>query len=156
MRPISWFPGVPYFYIMLIRKIIENDAAAISSLSTQLGYKFSIEQTLLQINAINNSNNDIAYAAVDDNKITGWIHVFYTLRLECASYCEIGGLVVDEVFRGKGIGKMLIEQVKPWCRDKNCALLKVRSNVKRTDAHRFYEHSGFMVIKQQRVFEIRL
>jgi GNAT superfamily N-acetyltransferase len=141
---------------MHIRKATIADAAAIAMLSAQLGYKISTEKTEKQIAAINSSDNDIAYVAVDDNKITGWIHVFHTLRLECASYCEIGGLVVDEHYRNKGTGKMLIEHVKHWCRDKNCELLKVRSNVKRKEAHIFYEHSGFAEIKQQKVFEIRL
>ena len=139
---------------MLIRKITAADAAQIAALSGQLGYKFSAEKTAIQIAAINNSTNDIAFAATDNNKIIGWIHVFYTIRLECDSYCEIGGLVIDESYRGKGVGTMLIEHIKPWCAEKKCAQIRVRSNSKRTGAHKFYEHLGFKQSKQQNVFEL--
>ncbi len=141
---------------MLTRKVIAADAADISRLSYQLGYNFSIEETAIQIAAISNSANDVAYVAIDNNKAAGWIHVFYTMRLECNSYCEIGGLVIDEQYRGKGVGRMLIEQIKPWCLLKHCKELRVRSNIKRTEAHQFYEHLGFLGTKQQKVFRIIL
>jgi len=139
-----------------IRKVSVKDAIDISRLSGQLGYTISPKQTATQLLSINSSRNDIAYTATIDRKIVGWIHAFYTKRLECTSYCEIGGLVVDEQRRGMGIGKMLIEHIKLWCRDKGCNTLKVRSNVKRTEAHKFYLHSGFDEKKEQKVFEIQL
>jgi GNAT superfamily N-acetyltransferase len=141
---------------LTIREVSQNDAAAISLLSIQLGYSISTEKTEQQIIAVNTSPNDIACVAVDEEKVIGWIHIFYMLRLECASYCEIGGLVVDEKYRGKGIGKMLINQAIPWCKEKRCGKLKVRSNIKRTEAHKFYEQAGFNEMKQQKVFEIYL
>ncbi len=139
-----------------IRSITIDDVPAVTVLSEQLGYNMSIENTALQIAEILNSPNDMACVAVMDNKVVGWIHVFYTLRIECPSYCEIGGLVVDEHHRSTGIGKMLIECIKPWCADKKCSVLKVRSNIKRNDAHRFYMQAGFTEVKQQKVFEIKL
>ena len=141
---------------MLIRKIHPADAPAISKLSEQLGYAISKEQTATQIQSINASANDIAYIAVDADKIIAWIHVFYTVRIETLPFCEIAGLVVDEQYRGKGIGKMLIESTKSWCKSKNCKVIRVRSNIKRADAHIFYERAGFKELKQQKVFEINL
>src|SRR5580692_1016614 len=126
-----------------IRNITAADAGAISKLSKQLGYSISKEETATQIRYINASANDIACVVVDNDKIIAWIHVFYTIRIETLPFCEIGGLVVDEQYRGKGIGKLLIEHIKPWCAEKKCVALRVRSNAKRTDAHKFYELLGF-------------
>jgi len=135
---------------------LAEDADAIAMLSGQLGYSISAEETAKSITAISNSNNDVVYIAVDGSKVIGWIHLFYTLRLESAAYCEIGGLVVDEAYRGKGVGRMLIEHAKPWCKTKNCNKLRVRSNTKRNAAHAFYERADFKEIKLQKVFEIKL
>jgi len=135
---------------------LPDDAPAIAALSLQLGYSITAEKTAAQIIAISNSPNDVAYVAVDGHTVIGWIHVFRTLRLECDPYCEIGGLVVEQLYRGNGIGKILIDNARPWCREKKCSVLRVRSNVKRTDAHKFYEQVGFTTIKQQKVFEIPL
>jgi len=81
---------------MHTRKIALTDAFYIAALSDQLGYAMSVENTAKQINAINKSTIDAAYVAVDDSKVIGWIHVFYTVRLESAPFCEIAGLVVGE------------------------------------------------------------
>lgn len=141
---------------VVIRKIESADAQAISQLSGQLGYAFSVEDTTHQIDAINTSANDIAYVAVIDNVIVGWIHAFYTILLECPSCCEIGGLVVHEAYRGKGIGKMLIDSIIPWCKTKHCNVLQVHSNVKRAAAHKFYVQYGFKQIKEQKVLCLQL
>lgn len=139
-----------------IRNIAVDDAAAVASLSQQLGYSMSITDTARQIAEILNSNNDVAYVAVTDNKVVGWIHTFYAIRIESPSFCEIGGIVVDERQRGSGIGKILIDHIKPWCAGKKCNRLRVRSSVKRSDAHKFYLQAGFTENKEQKVFQLDL
>lgn len=139
-----------------IRNVLSADAMVISHLSAELGYNMSPEKTLSQINAINTSTDNVAYVALLDNVIVAWIHIFYTVRLESDSYCEIGGLVVSSVHRGKGIGKALIAHSKQWCIAKKVSTLRVRSNVTRTEAHTFYINAGFQQIKRQEVFAIQL
>ena len=121
-----------------------------------MGYFISTENTLKSIEVLNFSKNDIAYVAVVADKVIGWIHVFYTTRLECEPFCEIAGLVVADDCRGKGIGRALIEHIKPWCKEKKSHTLIVRSSTKRDKAHRFYEHIGFKDLKQQNIFEIAI
>jgi GNAT superfamily N-acetyltransferase len=94
--------------------------------------------------------------AFHQKKIVGWIHVFQTTRLESGSFCEIGGLVVDDQYRRKGIGKLLIQHIKPWCLSKGNPALRVRCNTKRKEAHEFYFQLGFNENKEQKVFEINL
>jgi len=62
---------------------------------------------------------------------------------------------VDEIygaFEGKGVGKQLIAVAKKWCEEHSCQTLRVRSNVVRQDAHRFYLSAGFKEMKEQKVF----
>jgi len=138
------------------RNIAEADAKAVSVLSEQLGYPISEEETARRIALIRNSENDVAYVAVDDEKVIAWIHIFYTLRIECEQYCEVGGLVTNEQYRGRGVGKILLEKAREWCKTKGCKRLVVRSNTKRIDAHQFYQKQGFREIKQQKFFELTI
>ncbi|QDW27997.1 GNAT family N-acetyltransferase [Pedobacter sp. KBS0701] len=139
-----------------IRAITEKDAESVAGLSTQLGYESNIEQTLFRIRQINNSNGNCAYVAIFENKVVGWIHGFYTLRIESDSFVEIGGLVVDAAYRNLKIGKQLIERIKLWAEQHQAKKLKVRCNIKRTESHQFYERIGFKENKRQIAFEIDL
>ena len=76
--------------------------------------------------------------------------------IEVMPHCEINGLVIDENYRGKGIGKLLIERVMQWAKEKGNANLSLHCNVRRTDAHKFYEHLGFKEVKQQKNFAIEI
>lgn len=132
------------------------DAVAVTQLSAQLGYDIAQNQVAKNIRAIQKCENDTAYVAMDDNEVVGWIHIFYTSRIETTSFCEIGGLIVDERYRGKGIGKLLVEKAKSWTISKRCKDLRVRTNVKRSDTHKFYEAAGFEEVKQQKIFAMHL
>jgi len=138
------------------RQIIPGDAAEVSALSRQLGYPLTGEQMLQNINAILATGDHDAYVAVHDKKLIGWIGVYYSVQLESPPYCEINGLVIDEHFRGKGIGKMLIERIRQWTKERGTNRLRLHCNVIRKETHLFYQHLGFKEMKEQKVFEIMI
>ena len=133
-----------------------NDAGAVNALSKQLGYFLSIEQTLQNINSVLQSKDHIAFVAEYENKIVGWIGVAQAIMIEVMPHCEINGLVIDEDYRGMGMGKLLIDKVKHWAKEKGNDKLALHCNVKRTEAHLFYEHLGFTELKQQRNYVINI
>ena len=137
-----------------IREVQPGDAIAINALSKQLGYPLTEEQTLQNINRVLASKDHTAFAAVYENKIAGWIGLAQTIMIEVLPYCEINGLVVDETYRGKGVGKQLIEKAKQWAKEKGNNKLKLHCNIIRTEAHKFYGHLGFTETKQQKNFEL--
>jgi len=137
-----------------IRAISTEDVRAITVLADQLGYRMSEPQMLEHIQAVIRHADCDAFVAVHENEVVGWIGLVHRIQLESAPFCEINGLVVDERYRGKGIGAALIEKAKEWTINKGCARLRLRTNVKRVDAHRFYSGLGFTEVKEQKVFEI--
>lgn len=139
-----------------IRTIAIEDAPYINNLSEQLGYSLSTKDTSTNIKEILTLNHHIAFVAIYNEEIVGWIHAFKTTTIESFPFIELAGLVVDEKYRSKGIGKMLVGRIKQWCIEKKISLLRVRSNVKRNEAHRFYMNLGFAEIKEQKVFQIEL
>lgn len=138
---------------ILIRRMMLSDAEAINNLSQQLGYPLSIEETLANLQKLLSSNDDCCLVAVNDSLVVGWIHAFVAHRIESHRFAEIGGLVVDESCRSKGIGTRLVKEVEQWCLQKGLFTLRVRSNAKRNEAHRFYTNLRFETAKEQTVFE---
>jgi GNAT superfamily N-acetyltransferase len=141
------------FMEIVTRQITAEDAPAVNKLTFQLGYPMSEEQTLQNIKAVLASKDHEALVSVYQNKVVGWIGVTQTIMIESLPYCEINGLVIDENYRGKGIGKLLIEKAKQWAREKGNDRISLRCNVKRAEAHLFYRHLGFQEIKKQTKFE---
>ena len=139
-----------------IREITANDAQSVNTLSRQLGYPLSVEQTFQNITAVLQSKDHTAFVAEYENEIVGWIGASQAIMIEVMPHCEINGLVIDQDHRGMGIGKLLVEKVKRWAKEKNNSRIGLHCNVKRTEAHFFYEHLGFAEIKQQKNFVINI
>ena len=141
---------------IIIRPLEPGDAEAVADLSRQLGYPISIEDTYANLEKISGLAEHAMFAAMDGIFVKGWIHVRINHLVESGTFAEITGLVVDESYRNKGLGKMLIQTAMQWCHEMMVEKLRVRTNVKRLDTHRFYEHLGFREIKQQKVYEIMM
>ena len=141
---------------MQIRRMLASDAEHIHKLVGQLGYDLTEAETQRQIDAVLQREDHCAYVAVIEQQVIGWIQAFIALTIESRPFVEIGGLVIDVGFRGKGIGKDLVEKVKEWCAAKNLSSVRVRSNAKRKDAHAFYLKLGFAELKEQKVFNLPL
>jgi len=141
---------------ILIRDISEQDAEVVNALSTQLGYAMPIEQTLANIKSVLGTKGHGAFVAVHEHKIIGWIGVAEALQIESAPFCEIRGLIVDENYRGHGVGKLLVDKVKQWSKATGNKTLRLRTNMIRKEAHLFYRNLGFKEIKEQKVFEMKI
>lgn len=139
---------------MQIRQASPEDAAVLADLATQLGYPSTPEQLAARLAALDGPDHAVLVAEDGDRviRVIGWLHVLARHHLETDSFAEIGGLVVDESCRGQGIGRRLVDAAVDWVRQKGIGELRVRSNVVRADAHRFYEREGFVRKKTQAVF----
>ena len=80
----------------------------------------------------------------------------YVTGLAEGTYGEIASLVIAEAQRGRGIGRQLVEHAARWLREKGMIKLRVRCNVVRKGAHRFYDRLGFDESKSQKVFDRKL
>ena len=138
------------------RQMSSEDSAVVAALSKQLGYPLSSQQVLQNINAVRRSKDHDAFVAIYNSHVVGWIGLAQTILIESLPFCEINGLVIDENHRGKGIGKLLVEKAKQWAKEKGDDTLRLRCNVKRTEAHEFYRHLGFKETKQQTTFILEL
>jgi GNAT superfamily N-acetyltransferase len=95
-------------------------------------------------------------AEVPGSRVVGWVHGAEQELLESERRCEILGLVVDAEHRGRGIGRLLVAAVETWAEARGLGLVTVRSNVKRSESHPFYERLGYVKVKTQHAYRKRL
>lgn len=138
---------------LVIRSLTVDDAAAVASLSGQLGYPESPEKIRGRLQAVLQLEEHIALAAARGTVLLGWIDAGVERHLQAEDAVVIGGLVVAEGARGRGVGKILCEQVENWARQLGFSRVRVRSQIKREDAHRFYLREGYRQVKTSLVFE---
>ena len=136
-----------------VRPALLTDAGRIAVLSGQLGYPSSAASVGRRLrNLLARRDHAIWVAENDGGNVAGWIHVFVKQLLESDREVEIGGLVIDEIFRGQGVGKALVERAERWAKARRLKSVYVRSNIVRNDAHAFYQKLGYKVIKTQNAF----
>jgi GNAT superfamily N-acetyltransferase len=138
---------------LLIRRLTADDAEAAAELCGQLGYPCPAGDLRERIEELSRAADRVAFAAVVDGQIVGWIDAAMERHLQSPASAVIGGLVVREDMRGMGVGKRLCLEVEEWARSKSVPLVRVRSQIKREDAHRFYLRDGYRKVKTSFVFE---
>ena len=141
---------------MRVRDVTTDDSTRLAELATQLGYPCAAQDILRRLPGVAGDGNFLSVAVDERDRVLGWIHAQHTTSLDSDPYGEIKALVVDERSRGQRIGELLLSAAESWARRVPCLELRVRSNVLRERAHRFYERHGYQASKTQRVFARRL
>jgi GNAT superfamily N-acetyltransferase len=131
-----------------IRRATDSDVPAIIRLHDQLdpGEPRIADADALRIFARINSYPDYGiYVAESDGRIVGTFGLLVMDKL--AHNGRPSGLVedvvVDETLRGRGIGREMMRFAMEYCRTRGCYKLALSSNLKRVEAHGFYETLGF-------------
>lgn len=137
----------------VVRKARSSDVDELVRLSFQLGYPISRNE-LGDIFAQLDADPDHALFVIEKETtdLVGYVHIFLTRRLFLAPFAELGGLVVDDQYRGMSLGSDLLQAAEHWTQAQGIGELRVRSNVLRDGARDFYLKHGFDDRKKQTVF----
>ncbi|MBI1885421.1 MAG: GNAT family N-acetyltransferase [Chloroflexi bacterium] len=83
--------------------------------------------------------------AEDGGRIVGSAHLMVLQHFDNALKRSgvVEGVVVDEAYRGKGVGAALMRGVAEMARKQRCYKLALTSNLARSGAHRFYSRLGW-------------
>ncbi|MCL2722015.1 MAG: GNAT family N-acetyltransferase [Treponema sp.] len=101
---------------------------------------------------------NIKYFLAKDNGIiigSCYICIIPNLTYNGKSIGFIENVITDEKYRGKGIGKKLMEMAIEYAKENNCYKIILQSGIKRPEAHKFYEKVGFNG-ESKKAFELRL
>lgn len=90
-------------------------------------------------------NNEYVIIALKDENVIGYLAGSINEKgtYELIQYGEINNMLVDDKYRGLGIGKQLINKFKEYCKSKNITNLKVVASAKNKNAIEFYKRQGF-------------
>ena len=137
-----------------VRIAEDGDVSALAELSGQLGYPVEAGEMAARFARVRAQMAGEVFVAMGSTAagVLGWTHVVPRLQLEEAPFAELAGLVVAESARSIGVGTALLAAAERWARAGGFALMRVRSNVVRERAHRFYEREGYCRVKGQAVF----
>jgi GNAT superfamily N-acetyltransferase len=144
--------GVAFIYInkgmgkIAIQKAEAHHAPQIARLLGQLGYPNRPGEVREKISALSASEADRIWIAQFGGKPVGLLAFHLTPLLHApGNLGRITALVVDEQFRGKGVGRRLVETAERWGWKRNCTRIELTSGVERTQAHQFYQDLGYAV-----------
>ena len=129
-----------------------SDAGEIAQLTTQLGYDLTEGDAAARLSRILPRDDQRFLVADFDGGAVGWVHIVLVEYVDAEAFALIGGLVVDKVHRGSGIGRALMNGAENWARERGVSMVRLSSTVARTAAHRFYENLGYTKIKTQHSF----
>jgi GNAT superfamily N-acetyltransferase len=146
MRPPSSELGT------FVREALATDAQRISMLAGQLGYEVPLAHVERQLARMNDEHT-VFVAVVPRAGVVGWIGVALREAITDSGRADIEGLVVEDEYRGNGIGQLLVQAAEEWARRRNCTSMRLVSNVVRERAHEFYKRLGYDVLKTQHAFK---
>lgn len=138
----------------MLRNITILDAKEIQRISNfELGYDVDLDIVRKQIEKLTNDNKHnviIGFENEQTRKIIGFVHAELYESLFMETGLNILGLAVDSNFQGQGIGKRLMNAIKDYALKNNISYIRLNSNVRRTEAHKFYESIGYVCDKTQK------
>jgi GNAT superfamily N-acetyltransferase len=139
--------------------LLENELLSLLELYKQLNPEDNIidEFTAKNIWKRIEAQNIKYFIAKENGKIIAscYICIIPNLTRGGKSIGFIENVITDIEYKGKGIGKNIVENAIKYAREQNCYKILLQSGNRRTDAHRFYESVGFDG-ESKRAFEIRL
>ncbi len=135
-----------------LRVMTAGDVGEAADLCTQLGYPSTRDEVAERFGRLDPASERVIVAVDSDDTVIGWIHVAEIHSLLLSATGDIAGLVVDERHRGRRIGEALVAAAEAWAAERGLQRVDVRSNVIRTDAHRFYERLAYRRYKTSFVF----
>lgn len=132
---------------MEIRKAEETDIPELASLMEQLGYSTTVESMWKRWNNIAASSDYHTLVASDEGKVVAMIGLLKGFYFEMdGSYVRIVAFVVDSAYRGKGVGKKLLEEAENWAKEVGASGVGLNSGNRpeRYSAHAFYKKMGYI------------
>jgi PhnO protein len=132
--------------VINIRKVIETDENSIRNLLDELENRTSDPAVFQRIflHYLLRENTLFFVAETDQQEIVGFISCLGQLLLHHEGLVyEIQELIVTSGYQGKGIGQLLIKQVREELKPYEVKSIEVTSNKRRIKAHEFYQAVGF-------------
>jgi predicted N-acetyltransferase YhbS len=136
----------------VLRNVKKEDSKGVKKLAEELGYPSNEEKIAEILDTVIKHDDHRMIVAENANEMVGYIHMVSSLSVGSDTFIEIAALSVLDEYRKKGIGKALISESHNMATEKGIDYVRIRSNIIRQEAHKFFEQRGFRNLKTQEVF----
>ena len=126
-----------------VRSATAADADAVARMIAELGYAVTAEEVTARLAAIEEGGQAVLVAEIDGEVVGCLSTSMMSVLHRPAPLGRISMMVVDERYRSRGIGAQMVSAAEQLLLGKGCALVEVTSNLRRVDAHRFWERVGY-------------
>ena len=139
---------------MRVRAMASGDAGEVAALCEQLGYDATAAQVTHRLGLLQERGDCAVYVAESEEedalgdgngeeRVVGWVQVHGRVLLVVEPSAEIGGLVVERRWRGRGIGRRLLAAAEEWARGRGYDDVRVEAQTVRESAQAFFERHGY-------------
>jgi ribosomal protein S18 acetylase RimI-like enzyme len=132
--------------MMLVREAEHRDFPIICELmKNELGYPdIDEEEAVKRLGYFKSSDDWETFVAVIDDEVVGFVGVMKNLAYNIEGlYSQIMALAVSVKNRRRGVGTALVNRAEEWSLLYGITDVGVNSNMRRLDAHAFYEGLGY-------------
>ena len=134
----------PIMTTVTIRDVREADAAGVAALVSQLGYETTAKAMQKRLEVILPSPDYVNLLADAAGHPVGLVGARLGHALEFDEpYGRLTGLIVDEHWRGHGLGRRLMGEIEHRLYDMGARVLILTSGSHRQEAHAFYSRVGY-------------
>lgn len=127
-----------------LRPVRRDDVPRLTVLLDQLGYPSDEESVRPRVDHWLDDPSSRLLGADDDGSLVGVAALHVVPMLEVTGrFGRLVALIVDDRYRGRGVGGLLVSAAEQEARAAGCLHLEVTSSRHRTRAHEFYERLGY-------------
>ncbi len=92
----------------------------------------------------------------DAEKLIGTCGLWFQTRHYAGRSVEMDHVIIDDAYRGHGIGKMLVDFVSDYAAKKSCNWVELNSYVHNFPSHKFFYNQGFVAKGYHFVKELKM
>lgn len=118
----------------------------------ELGYDYPKDKVELGLQNLLNRDDHAIYVACNGETVVGYIHAYTSECLYVRPMVEVIALAVKLDYQGQGVGRLLLNHLESWAREKKIHSIKLLSGETRSAAHEFYKKNGYKLLKEQMKF----
>ena len=127
----------------VLRDVTAADLPAVRRLIGQLGYAPDEAAFQTRFERVRAAPGHRVIVAETDGAVVGVLHVFERPALDKGCEAVVQALVVDDRWRGHGIGEALMREAEGWARRRGLAATSLYTRTDRDRARAFYERIGY-------------
>jgi len=131
---------------LTIREARPEDYISIYELiKNELGYQqLDYDKLLARLEIMEQDDKHLTVVAITGGSVAGFVGFLRGIAYNIdGEWITIIAFAVLEELQNKGIGSQLLKWVEDYALDRNIRVFEVSSNMRRLDAHAFYEKNGY-------------